>query len=101
MTPDELGGELIALPPRVRKVLDAAYEQGWMDNAYTSIVVRLTREDAKPFFASWHWIEVAPGKRAWRFHGARAANGQQLNYNDIFEYLEDPTVIEPEPPEGE
>lgn len=100
MTVDELGGALSALPPRVRKVLDAAEENGWMENPFTSLVVRLTREDGLPFYATWHWVGV-DGKRSWRFQGAYAKNGQALNYNDIFVYLEDPAVIYPEPPEDE
>lgn len=87
-------------PPRVLKVLDAAEENGWTENPYVSLVVRLTREDAVPFFARWDLVTNGD-KRSWRFHGARAANGQALNYGDIFIYLDDPSVIYPEPPEGE
>ena len=99
MTPDELGGALSALPPRVRKVLDTAAENGWTEKT-TSLVVRLDHPDGLPFYATWHWVEV-DDKRSWRFQGARAKNGQALNYNDIFVYLEDPAVIYPEPPDDE
>lgn len=101
MTGDELGAVIDGPPPaRVLKVLDAADENGWTENPYISLVVRLTREDAIPFFARWDLVG-SEDKRSWRFQGARAANGQKLNYNDIFIYLEDPSVIYPEPPEDE
>ena len=98
MTPEVLA-EVIdgPIPARVGKVLDTAREQGWWENPYTSLVVRLTRWDAEAFFARWDlFIDPVSGKRSWRFAGARAFNGQPLNYNDIFLYLRDPSVIFPE-----
>lgn len=95
--PGELEGEPSAA--RALKVLAKAEEEGWTLNPVCSLVLRLTREDALPFFARWD-LTVAPetGKKSWRFQGARAMNGQPLNYNDISVYLEDPSVIYPEPP---
>lgn len=99
-----VGGEIAGEPTcaRALKVLDAAKANGWVENTHCSLVLRLTRDDAEPFFASWD-LSFNPdtGKPSWRFTGARAKNGQPLNYNDIFIYLEDPRVIYPEPPADE
>lgn len=95
---DEVEGEPSAA--RALKVLAKAQEEGWTQNPVCSLVLRLTREDALPFFARWDLtFNPETGKKSWRFQGARAMNGQALNYNDIFIYLEDPDVIEPESPE--
>jgi hypothetical protein len=94
---DELGGE--PSPARALKILDEARELGWTENPFSSFVVRLTREDAKPFYARWDLSVSASGKKSWRFHGARAANGQPLAFADIKTYLNDPRVIEPEMPD--
>jgi hypothetical protein len=93
---DELDGEPTAA--RAMKILDQAGELGWTENPFVSLVIRLTRDDAVPFFARWDLSVTDSGKRSWRFQGARAANGQALNFNDIKIYLEDPDVIHPEPP---
>lgn len=94
---DELAGE--PTPSRAISVLETARELGWRENPACSFVVRLTRDDALPFFARWD-LKVNPetGKRSWGFAGARAQNGQPLAYRDIKTYLEDPAVIYPEPP---
>lgn len=84
--------------PRASKVLDYALEHGWrLHGLGGSFVMRLNRDDAEPFFASWK-IEVDPetGKKSWRFAGAKARNGQALAYGDIITYLDDPSVIYPE-----
>src|SRR5579859_2475548 len=96
--PDELGGEPSAA--RAIKILDEAKELGWTENPFVSLVVRLTREDAKPFFARWD-LSIHPEtvKRSWRFAKAYASNGQALAYGDIRTYLNDPSVIYPEPPD--
>jgi len=96
------------LPVRVRKVLDTAVEYDWCHNPVVSLTIRLTRlgDDVRhpaempalPFFATWT-LDTRGDKRSWRFAGARAKNGQALSYGDIFTYLEDPSVIYPEPPE--
>jgi hypothetical protein len=86
------------LPPNVVKVLERAEELGWFQNPFTSLVVRLSRDDAEPFYARWDMYVSPEGKRSWRFKHARAKNAQPLNYKDIFTYLEDPSVIYPEPP---
>jgi hypothetical protein len=83
------------------KVLARAKELGWHENPYTSLVIRLGKEGAEPFFARWDLGVTSSGKPSWRFQGARAANGQALNYNDVLIYLEDPDVIYPEPPEDD
>lgn len=95
---DELEGE--PTPSRAIKILDEARELGWTENPACSFVVRLTREDALPFFARWDMAHnPETGKRSWRFQGARAINGQPLNFNDIKLYLNDPNLIYPEPPD--
>lgn len=94
---DELDGEPSA--SRALKILDTAEDLGWLVNPVCSFVIRLTRDDAVPFFARWDLAyDEAKAKRSWRFAGARAANGQALNYNDIKVYLNDPDVIHPEAP---
>jgi hypothetical protein len=94
---DELSGE--PSPARAIKLFDTATELGWTENPACSFVIRLTREDALPFYARWD-LKVNPetGKRSWGFNGAMAQNGQKLAYRDIQTYLEDPDVIYPEPP---
>jgi len=92
----ELEGEPTAA--RAMKILDQAAELGWTENPFVSLVIRLTREDAIPFFARWDLSVSDTWKRSWRFQGARAMNGQALNFNDIKIYLEDPDVIHPEMP---
>lgn len=94
---DELDGEPSA--SRALKLLDTAAELGWTENPAASFVIRLTREDALPFYARWD-LSYNPetGKRSWRFAKAFASNSQPLAYNDIKTYLEDPDVIYPEPP---
>jgi hypothetical protein len=95
---DEVEGEPSAA--RALKVLAAAKDAGWTENPYTSLVLRLTREDARPFFARWDLsFDPATGRKSWRFQGARAGNGQALSYQDIFLYLDDPSVIEADPPD--
>lgn len=94
---DELDGEPSA--SRALKILDTAEELGWAQNPACSFVIRLTRDDALPFFARWDLsVNTDTGKKSWRFQGARAQNGQALNYNDVLTYLNDPDVIHPEPP---
>lgn len=91
------------LSARVRKVLDTAEEHGWRENPTVSVVIRLAKPGdglAKPFFMSWHLSRKEDGKRSWRFAGARASNGQPLNYGDCLVYLEDPSVIYPEEPDA-
>jgi hypothetical protein len=98
---DVLPGELEGEPSAARalKILAKAEQEGWTENPVCSLVLRLTRGDALPFFARWDLsFNPESGKKSWRFQGARAMNGQPLAYNDIPVYLEDPSVIYPEPP---
>lgn len=88
------------MPPNARKLLRIAEEEGWQIGT-VSLVARINREDAQPFYASWHMKE---GK--WSFYGCRALSpvGQglvKLNIRDAFVYLQDPTVIYPEDPQEE
>jgi hypothetical protein len=52
-------------------------------------------------FVRWDLHRTEAGRLSWRFAGARASNGQALNFGDILVYLEDPSVIHPEPPENQ
>jgi hypothetical protein len=85
------------------KVLELAKEHGWYENPHHSFVIRFTRDDAQPIFARWDVGVTATGRISYRFQGARAMNGQPMNYNDLLIALEDPEVLYPEPPgeEGE
>lgn len=107
-----------ALPPRIATLLDRAEQEGWEESAYVkpaiSLAIRLDRPTdrreheslkdwkergaALPFIVRWGFTADSQGKRAWRFDGARAANGQPLGWPDIPVYLADPAVIYPEPP---
>lgn len=97
--------EVISDPSNAKalKVLALAKENGWHENPFTSLVIRLDKEGAEPFFCRWDLAVGTNGKPSWRFQGARASNGQPLNYNDVLVYLTDPSVIYPEAPgeEGE
>lgn len=90
------------VPPNVQKILDAAEDNGWSQNPYISLVLRLAKPEdpmAKPFFMKWELAGRTPkGKLSWRFAGARASNGQPLTIEDALVYLEDPSVIYPDPP---
>jgi hypothetical protein len=91
-----------ALSPRILKVLAVAEENGWTENDAISLVIRLNKPDdslARPFFMRWDLHRGEGGKRSWRFQGARASNGQALNLGDALVYLEDTSVIHPEPPD--
>lgn len=90
-----------SLAPKALKVLTLAKENGWYENPYHSFVIRLNREDAQPIFARWDVGVTASGKISYRFQGARAANGQPMNYNDLLIALENPDVLLPEPPAEE
>lgn len=99
LTLKEIMGEPSAA--RALKLLAKAKENGWHENPFTSLVIRLDKEDAEPFFMTWHLGVGSNGKPSWRFQGGRAKNGQALNLNDALLYLEDPSVIYPEPPKEE
>lgn len=95
-------------PKRILAVLEAASELGWTQGR-VSLCVRLSRPGdmpdragnvALPFYVTWTLDGFTPktGRPSWHFAGARASNGQALNEADIMVYLEDPSVIHPEPP---
>jgi hypothetical protein len=84
---------------RAFAILELAGELGWTESPFASFTVRLTHPDGLPFYATWHWsLNPETGKRSYRFAGAFAKNGQPLAYADIKTYLQDPSVIFPEPP---
>lgn len=90
------------LPKNAQKILEAAEANEWVENPYVSLVLRLAKPKdalAKPFFMKWELAGRTPtGKLSWRFAGARASNGQPMTIEDALIYLEDTTVIYPEPP---
>lgn len=93
------------IPPAVRKLLEAAEENGWKWNGPGfTLVGRLHKPDdplAKPFFMRWDLNRTDKGKWSYRFNGARASNGQPMNLGDVHVYLKDTSVIYPEPPTEE
>lgn len=95
--------EVMSEPGAVKalKLLAKAKENGWHENPYTSLVIRLDKEGAEPFYIRWDLSAGANGKPSWRFQGGRARNGQALNLSDALLYLEHPSVIYPEPPAEE
>lgn len=99
---DEIEGDVdSALTTRLVKVLELAERHGWQENPMTSVVIRLAKPGddlARPFYMAWHLSKGEDGKRHWNFKGARAANGQPLNYRDCLIYLADPSVIYPSDP---
>ena len=102
-----IGDSLETVPARLRKVLEAAEDNGWeMSKTGCTAVLRLHRpadEVALPFYVRWDLLRIGKegkeGKLSWRYHSAMAQNGQKLNYNDVFDYIEHPEYIHPEPPE--
>lgn len=96
-----LQGATEAIPPSLKKVLKDAEAEGWaIGPTGVTMVARLNRKNTLPFYVRWD-LKRDGDKLSWRFHGARAVNGQRLNFTDIGIYLKDPSVIYPEPPEGE
>jgi len=95
-----IGDSLETVPARLRKALEAAEDNGWeMSKTGCTAVLRLVRpadEVALPCYARWDLIRTPKGQLSWRFHSAMAKNGQRMNYNDLFEYFSDPSVIYPE-----
>jgi len=99
-----IGDSLETVPARLRKVLEAAEDNGWaLSKTGCTAVLRLHRpgdEVALPFYVRWDLLRTGKdAKLSWRYHGAMAENGQRLNYNDVFDYIEHPEFIYPEPPE--
>lgn len=107
---DALGQELDSpQAARAPRYLQGAIDNGWVP--VVSLTMRLTKPDdtptkagempAKPFFVTWqlNGFTEKTGKLSWRFHSARAANGQALSESDIPVVLENPEVVYPEPPD--
>lgn len=84
---------------RALKLLALALENGWTENPYSSLVLRLTHPDGLPMFVRWNLVLSDKGKPSWRFYGARASNGQPLTLSDAFAVIETPQLVFPEPPE--
>lgn len=87
------------MPPNASKLLRIAEEEAWQLGPIT-LVARLQKEGAQPFFARW---DFKGGK--WSFAQCRAISpvGQglvKLTIRDAFTYLQDPSVIYPDDPEG-
>lgn len=85
------------IPPRILKLINLGLELEWMN--CTTLVSRFQKPQAQPFFAGW---KLTDGK--WKFDQARVltkfAGLAPLGARDIAIYLEDPTVIEKEDPNG-
>lgn len=87
------------MPPNAKKLLRIAEEEDWRIGP-VSLVARLDKEGAQPFFARW---DFRHGK--WSFAMCRALSPVghglvKLTIRDAFIYLKDPTVIYPEDPQG-
>lgn len=89
------------IPPRILKLIRLGLAEGWHN--YTSLVARFQKPQAKPFYAEW--TITSDGK--WRFVKAKVARPitavqgfAPLGARDIPIYLQDPTVIELEDPNG-
>ena len=101
---ESLGEALDLVPSRLLGLLRDAQDKGWqLGKTGCTTVMRVWNPiyEALPFYVRWDLTIAKDGKASWRFHSARAQNGQRLNWNDIKTYLSDPSVIYPEPPEGE
>lgn len=88
------------MPPNAKKLLRLAEENGWQLNGPgATLVIRLTREDAQPFYAGW---QLKEGR--WTFWNCRYLDPRsglgKLTMSDAFVYLQDPTVIQEEDPNG-
>lgn len=88
------------LPANVRKVIQAAEENGWQLNGKgASFALRLdhpTDELARPFYITWQVGETAKGALSFRYMSAATDTLQPLSAGDVIDYLNDPTVIYPE-----
>lgn len=72
------------LPPRVRKLIAAALEDGWRLNGDGgTFVLRLAKEGHVPFFICWD----IDAECKWRFRGARTAGTQKLGWRELPGYL--------------
>lgn len=95
---EDIAGHLdpATMPPNAKKLLRIAKEEGWIFNG-TSLAVRLTRDDAQPFFVIWIHKDDK-----WRLFDCKYLDPisglGKLAMNDAFVYLKDPTVIYPEDP---
>lgn len=85
------------MPPNLRKLLAIAGEEGWSVGPVT-VVARLEKKGAKPFFSRW---DLKDGR--WSFNMCRVINPagglMPLKISDAFIYLRDQTVIYPEDPD--
>jgi hypothetical protein len=95
----EVDGEPTAA--KAVKLLRAAAENGWTENPYCSLVLRLQHPDGLPMFVRWNFVLSDGGKPSWRFAGARASNGQAMTLSDVAMVIEHPELIFPEPPEND
>jgi len=106
---DVVSEALEALPVNVKRILQAAEDNGWTEYPSTTLVVRLRKAEdvpevrakavALPFYLSWELTgRTKAGKPSWTFRKAYARNGQEMNLEDALLYLEDESVIYPEPP---
>jgi len=81
------------MPPNAKKLLRIAEENDWQIGPVT-LVARLQKEGAKPFFARW---DLKEGR--WSFAMCRVINPagglMPLKISDAFIYLTDPSVIYP------
>lgn len=93
------------LPASVRKVIDAAIENGWELNAPgVTLCLRLnhpTDDIAQPVYVTWTVGRTAKGNLSFRFMSCGTRGLVPLSGADLLEYLEDATVGYPLPEELE
>ena len=93
------------LSPAIRRVIDAAVENGWeLNKPGMTLCLRLNHpsdELAMPVYVSWVVGRTAKGKLSFRFDSCCTSGLDSLSGADLLEYLADPTVVYPEPEESE
>jgi hypothetical protein len=91
------------LSPAIRKILDAAVENGWeLAKPGMTLCLRLDNpadELALPVYACWVVGRSPSGKMSFRFSSSATSGLNPLSGADLVEYLKDPTVVYPDPPE--
>lgn len=93
------------LPAQVRKVIDAAIENGWtLNKPGMTLALRLnhpTDELAQPVYITWVVSRTPTGRLSFKHDSCGTKGLHPLSGADLIEYLKDPTVVYPvedEPP---
>ncbi|TVZ01233.1 hypothetical protein EAS64_33685 [Trebonia kvetii] len=96
---EEEGESLAKALAQILKIMALAKENGWTENPFFSLALRLKHPDGVPIYAVWGINGVTPtGRPSVRFRSAQGANGQFMTLDDLKEVLVNPELILPEPP---